>query len=321
MAKSRNLKNIEINEISLVDLPANKLPFLFFKRKGDNDPINKQKKVTIGIESDGTVGGTKITVNGKKLGKLRSFDFSFYGADPKATIHASYSKETGDKDGFTRTETFYLSKGEQMKSETLKAIQAYLDTEEIDFEKKVSEEDIAKALTLITEHYKESFPEDLEKAVGVIAKCAVKPIPCPTCGEDGEGDLKKAGAKFSKDVLKKLKAVLAAVEALKGILPEMKEGTEKSDGGDAATSELAKQLAELKEALAKMDTEKKDTGKSDLAELTKTLRDISKRVKDMEESGVARKSISGDDDTNDDEPKGAGEKGEQLWPTITGQTA
>lgn len=314
MAKSRNLKNIEINEISLVDLPANKLPFLFFKRKGDNSPLTKaKKKVKIEIESDGTVGGTKLSVNGSDLGKLRSFDFSFYGNDPKQTIHASYSKETGDKDGFTRTETFYLSKGDIMKKETLKALQAYLGTEDIDFEKKANEEDIEKALTLIATKYKESFPDDLENAVGIIAKCAASR--CEVQGD--KDDLEKAGAKFNKDTLKKLQAVLAAMEALKSILPDAKD-TQKS-GSDSVTDELTKQIAQLSEAVAKLDTEKKDDETDVAKKLAETLEDISKRLKAIEDGGATKKSIEGDDDDNDDALKGAGKDGKPLWPTVTGQ--
>ena len=315
MAKRRNLKNIEIEEVSLVDLPANKLPFLFFKRKGgqQTDPINKaKKKIKITIESDGTVGGTSVSVNGDKLEKLRSFDFSFWSSDPKSTINASYSKETETEDGFSRTESYYLSKGDIMKKETLKALQSYLGTEDIDFEKKVSEEDIEKALTLITEHYKEDFPEDLENAVGVIAKCAANR--CEV--ENGEDDLEKAGAKFNKDTLKKLKAVLEAMEALKSILPDAKDATEKS-GGDA-TDKLAKQITELKEAIAKLGPEKKGGSKSDLEELTKTLKDVSDRLQTIEKDGATKKSITGDDG-DDDTPKGAGEDGKELWPTLTGK--
>lgn len=317
MAKRQGkLKDIHIKEVSLVDLPANKLPFLFFKREDGQqaDPLSKQKKVKIGIESDGTVGGTKITVNGDKLGKLRSFDFSFYGADPKATIHASYSKETGDKDGFTRTETYYLSKGEIMDAKTLKALQKYLGTEDIDFEKKVAEEDVAEALTLIAKEYKDSFPEDLENAVGVIAKCAASRCEVE---KDDKDDVEKAGAKFNKDTLKKLQAVLAAMEALKSILPDMAGATKKSDSSDVS-DELAEQITQLSEAVAKLDTSKKDNGKSGVAELTKTLEEISERLKTVEDGGATKKSITGDDE-NDDEPKGAGEDGKPLWPTVTGQ--
>lgn len=317
MAKPKHgkLKDIMINEVSLVDLPANKSPFLFFKRDGAEQSqfVKAKKKITIEIESNGLVGGTKVKVNGDDLGKLRSFDFSFYGDDPKQTIHASYSKVTESVDGFSRTETYYLTKGKPMKEETLKALQKYLGKDDIDIEKKIDEEEITKALTLISEHYQESFPEDLENAVGVIAKCAAS-----SYAVKDNKDVEKAGAKFSKDVLKKLKAVLAAVEALKSILPDEASATEKSTDSDSTVDELTKQIAQLNEAIAKLGTKEKTDDKPDadaVAKLTETLKEVSESVKAMEKDGVTKTSITGDD-TDDDTPKGAGENGEVLWKSF-----
>jgi hypothetical protein len=312
MAKPKNLSNIKIKEVSLVDLPANKLPFLFFKRDGAkvSQFVKAKKKITIEIESNGMVGGTKVKVNGDDLGKLRSFDFSFYGDDPKQAIHASYSKVTESVDGFSRTETYYLTKGKPMNEKTLKALKKYLGTDEIDFEKKVDEEEIQKAITLISEHYQDSFPEDLVNAVGVIAKCAASSYAVKT------EDVAKAGARLSKDMIKKLKAI---IEALAGLMPDESQftSTKKSDT-DGETSELEKQIAELKEAIVKLDPAKKDDDKSSLTELTKQLKEVSESVSALEKGDATKKGITGDD-TDNDEPKGAGEKGEILWKSFQPQ--
>lgn len=309
MAKPKNLKDIKIKEVSLVDLPANKRAFLFFKRKDDSGQsqfVKAKKKITIAIESNGTVGGTKVAVNGDDLGKLRSFDFSFYGDDPKQSIHASYSKVTESVDGFSRTETYYLTKGQIMDEKTLKALKKYLGTDEIDFEKKVDEEAIQTSLNLISEHYQDSFPEDLVNAVGIIAKCAVSSY-------DTAENVEKAGARLSKDMIKKLKAI---IEALTGLMPAESQSTEKANGGDE-TSELTKQLAELKDAVAKLNPTKKDDNKTDVAELTKQLKEVSESVKALEKDGATKKSITGDDnDDDDDKPKGAGEDGKVLWKSL-----
>lgn len=320
MPKHGKLKDIKIQEISLVDLPANKTPFLFFKRDGGSSTQAEKakKKINVSIDSDGTVGGTAISVNGDKLKNLKSFDFGFYGDDPKSSIHASYSVVAGTEDGFSRTENYYLSKGEKnMDKKTLKALQTYLGTEDIDFEKKVDNEEIEKALSLISEHYKADFPEDLENAVGVLAKIAVN-----SCKEKDSEDVEKVGAKFSKDAIAKLKAVIAAVEALKAILPEGNEETKKSSNADEA-SELVKQIAELKEAVVKLDGSKKDDGndnKSSVEELTKVLKDVSDRLAAIENGGAVKKSIEDQDNEDDNNvQKGAGEGGKKLWPTLTGQ--
>ncbi len=306
MAKHGKLKDITVKEVSLVDLPANKLPFLFFKRQGtkDSDSVSKAKKIKIAIESDSTVGGTAITINGKKLSKLKSFDFSFYGGgDPKQRIHASYTKGSDDSDGFSRTETYYLSKGDIMDKKTKKALEKYLGTDDIDFEKQATEEDIAKALQLVTEHYQESFPEDLEKAVGVLAKSAAIKAEV----KEEHDDVEKAGAKFSKDVLEKLRGVVEAVEALKGVLPEA-SSTKKSDGTD---NELVKRIEELSKVVGALEGNTKEEKKEDTSDLAKTLYSISKRLETIEKSGACKKSIDGDDSDGDDN-----DNGDVKWPSL-----
>jgi len=311
MPKSKHgkLKNIKIDEVSMVDLPANKLPFLFFKREGTGQRqlTKAKKKININIESDGTGKGTAITINGDKLSEVRDFSFYFYGNDAQSPVSSSYSKVVETEDGFKRTETFYLSKGVfTMTKEMLKALQDYFGTEDINFEKKVDEEVIQKAIELITKEYKEDFPEDLDEAIGVLAKCASGGYQVKK-----DEDLEKAGAKFSKDVLKKLRAVLASVEALKSILPDIKGSTEKSKNDNV--DELTKQLTELKETIAEMakssDSEKKD-------KLTETIDAMKKQIEILENDGATKKSINGQDNDNDDEPKGAGENGEVLWKSF-----
>lgn len=314
--KRGKMKDIRVNEVSMVDKPANKLPFLFFKREGEqNVNLNKKTKIKIEIESDGTGKGTKITVNGDKLGEVRDFSFYFYGNDAQSPVSCSYSKVVEAEDGFKRTETYYLSKGEiVMSKEMLKALQKYFDTEDIDFEKKVDEEEIQKTIELITKEYKESFPEDLEKAVGILAKCASGGYQVKE-----KEELEKAGAKFSKDVIKKVQAVIAAVEALKAMMPDLKGTTQKAgDGESEEMAALTKQLEELKKVIADSGLEKKDEDKSEITKLTEVVEKVAERVKTMEKGGAVKKSID-DQENEDDEPKGAGEKGEQLWPTLTSQ--
>ena len=198
-----------------------------------------------------------------------------------------------------------------MDSKVLKVLQKYLDTDEIDFEKKASDEEIQKALVLITEQYQESFPEDLENAIGLIAKCAAGRCDVEESHKD---DLEKAGAKFSKDVLKKLQAVLAAVEALKTVLPEAGTSTQKSDGN--VSDEVAKQIAELGEAVSKLGKGKKTDEESGAEELLKSIKDLSERVKGVEESGAVKKSIADEDADEYDKSKEASKDGH--WPTLTG---
>jgi len=114
--KVRRLKDIETKEVSLVKSPANELPFLFFKQKGkpqDGSLLKKKVKLNISIESDGTAKGTKVTINKDVMKNLRDFNFSFYGglSTDDNPVSCSYSKVVEATDGFKRTESFYLSKG------------------------------------------------------------------------------------------------------------------------------------------------------------------------------------------------------------------
>lgn len=315
MAKEKHgeLKDIKVKEVSMVDLPANKLPFLFFKRDGTGETqfTKAKKKITIEIESDGTAKGTKISVNGDKLGEVRDFSFYFYGNDAQSPVSCSYSKVVESDDGFKRTETYYLSKGVLMTKEMLKTLQEYFGTDEIDFEKKADEDAVQEALAVITKEYKASFPEDLEKAVGIIAKRAASSF-------DVKENVEKAGAKFSKDAIKKLEAVIAAVEALKLIMSSSKESTQKADGSESEEmAALTKQLAELKNAIVKLGPEKEDDDKSGMAKLTKAVEKIVERVETMEKVTAKQKGlVDQDDDDDDNKPKGAGKDGKVLWKSI-----
>lgn len=312
--KPKNLKDIKVNEVSFVDSPANKLPFLFFKNKSSNqiNELGKQKKIKVGIESDGTAKGTTVTLNGKKLNELRSFDFSFYGNSPNDNVHCSYSEVVESENGFKRAETFFLSKGDMMKKELLKALQDYEGKEDIDFEKKVNEEEVEKAISLISEHYKESFPEDLEKAVGVLAKSAACSF---EAAKEEKEDVAKAGAKFSSATAGKIRSI---IDSLKALLPDA-ESTKKSESGND-DSALAKQVAELSEVLSKLEkpqkSEEKESKNEDLA---KALKDISDRLNKLETDGAVKKSVDGQEDDDDSSSNDGDNK--HKWPSLSKRVA
>ena len=196
-----------------------------------------------------------------------------------------------------------------MNDKLKKALETFFGDESVDFEKKSSEEDIAKAVELINEHYKADLPEDLEKAIGLIAKSAAG------CVEAEVSEVNKAGAKFSKDAIKKLQAIIAAVEQLKSILPEADTATQKSvDGSELA--DFVSKLEGLKDVLSEVS--KKGTKETDdTSELAKTLKGISERLEAIEKDGIKKTSIEGDD--NDGGDKDSDKSTESKWPTLSGQ--
>jgi len=296
---ARSLKDIETTEISFVDKPAIKKKFLFFKQeklagKSQAGSKTKQKKITIGIESDGTVGGTKIVVNGDELKDLRDFMFSFFlGEDRRNPVSCSYSKFVETEDGFKRTETFYLSKGDEvMNPELVELLKEYLgdefDAEKFEKAEKLSDKAlnaIKGALKLVNK-YKADFPDDLKKVVGVLAKYAGYGYGYPAKKEDVE----KAGAKFSKETLEKLKKAIEALEALKAVLPELKEQTEKSG---TENSDIKKSIEEITKKIEAIEKGKQD-GEKD--ELTETLKGLTERLEVVEKGTGVKKSIKGQDD-------------------------
>lgn len=265
----------------------------------DTKTLKKKKKINIVIDSDGTIGGTKISVNGDELEDLRDFNFSFWSnADSSNPVSCSYSKFVETEDGFSRSETFYLSKGDlQMDEKIKKQLENYFgENENIDFEKAEDDSVIIKALETVNE-YRGDFPDDLKKAVGVIAKQTGLHESADTKQSDNETDLEKAGAKLSKETLKK---ITDALVALKSILPQLKENTEKSDKTD-----VEKSIKELTESIEKLEKKKEDATKD---ELTEALAELAKRLETVEKNTGVAKNISGQDDETGD--------GDKKWPSL-----
>ena len=264
-----NLKNIEPSEISYTDLPATRKKFLFFKRDmqrlfekyQDSPDIQKRrfliakkndKKISISIESDGTVKGTKIIVSGEEIKNLQDFHFSFYkprgeiGGTVGSPISCSYSKITETEDGFKHSDSFFLSKSEMevngmdMNKELKDLLDSYFDgevsfaPEEFELEKaELSDKAlnaIKGALKLISK-YKGDFPDDLKGAVGVLAKYASYGYGYPAKkkeevkkeDKEGDKDVEKSGKALSKDTVGKIKNVVKAINSLSSVLKALND--------------------------------------------------------------------------------------------------
>ena len=119
MAKSRKLKNIEVKEVSLVDDPATRRDFMFWKSADgppDSPLTDLEKKFTslrIAFESDGSEEGTALTINGSRISELSSFTLS---AAPMGggsmNLYCNYTQGArGERsDGFKPTYTYTLAK-------------------------------------------------------------------------------------------------------------------------------------------------------------------------------------------------------------------
>ena len=139
MKKPTKLRNILVEEVSLVDSPANKRPFLFVKKLDGppTDPITvveKQgKAVELTFASDGTPEGTKLAVNGKDIANLDgaalwlSPKYSPQGErlEGEISVSCEYTvRNKGERDGFEGTHTYRMSKAAD--PEDIKNIEAYV---------------------------------------------------------------------------------------------------------------------------------------------------------------------------------------------------
>lgn len=321
MKKSRKMKDIHLREISLVDKPANLRPFLLWKQDGkpsDGSLLKAKKKINIEIVSDGTVGGTDIVINGDKVEKMQSFNFSFWkGEDAKSRVSASYTTLVENVDGFQRTETYYLSKGDvQMDKRLQELLKSFLGDgfEKADFELNELNEativELEKALTTIN-GYKDDFPADLVAAVSLLAVPASQ-------GYKQLESVEKAGAKLSKDTTNKIRALVAAAKSLEGMLPKADgDDTEKSDEN---SSELQKTVEKLAESVLAITGKLEEKEASDeIKKVGDAVAKIADRIKSLEKQPASTKKSLGDaggDDTN--VAKGAGPNGEVLWKSLVG---
>jgi hypothetical protein len=123
MARTRKLRNILVEEVSLVDHPANQRSFMFVKAAGASDgppasdhaPVEKAfKAIDMIVKSDGTREGTTIRLNGRELVDIRGLVLSLSPVGDDMSIYAEYSVMNRGKtaDGFEGYATYRLTKAE-----------------------------------------------------------------------------------------------------------------------------------------------------------------------------------------------------------------
>lgn len=220
----------------------------------------------------------------------------------------------------------------KINAEIQKQLEAYFGKDvAIEIDKVADIDTITKSLEVINE-YRGDFPDDLKDAVRAVAKQAAQFVP-GAVAEEGKGSVEKAGAKLSKDTMKK---ITDALNTLKSLVPALKE---KSDGTEDA---VAKAVADITKQLAgALGTEAEATGDDDIAktleginkkltalegkskgegegegektDLAKTLKGIAKRLSTIEKETGVKKSL---DSSNDDEEGEGIEKSGNKWPSF-----
>lgn len=308
MAKqARQLEDIELKEVSIVKSPANQKKFLFFK----GEKLFEKQKTKIEVTSDGTVAGTSIKLNGDVIDKLESFNFGFWpdssgsvSTTPERSISCSYTQNVETSDGFKRSETFYLAKGVKPMKTSSDKVKTFLksyfgDVDIAEIEKAIDIVEIEKALETI-DSYKGDFPDDLKTAVGMLVRESCQ-IPAK---------VEKSKIEISKDILEEIQNAIDALEALKTSLPSTEEKSTK-DETEVEKNDLKKQIEVLTKSVELL--EKNDTIEDAEVDnpMHKTLQALNARIEKMEKAKGIKKSITDQEDSNDDK-----NKGENLWPSL-----
>jgi len=244
----------------------------------------------------------------RSLKDIETTEISFVDkpAIKKKFLFFKQEKSAGKSQAGSKTKQKKITGDKKMNEELIKLLKDYLgdefDAEEFEKAEKLSDKAlnaIKGALKLVNK-YKADFPDDLKKAVGVLAKYAGYGYGYPAKKDDVE----KAGAKFSKDTLEKLKKAIEALEALKAALPELKEQTEKSS---TENSDIKKSIEEITKKIEAIEKGEQDKEKD---ELTKTLKVLTERLEVVEKGTGVKKSIKGQDSDDDDSKK------DKLWPSF-----
>lgn len=76
--KRRRLTDLQIEEVSFVPVPANKMPFTVIKSGGEADIDKAFRGLSVQFDTDGTYGGTKVVVNGREVKELTNFSLMAY---------------------------------------------------------------------------------------------------------------------------------------------------------------------------------------------------------------------------------------------------
>ena len=266
MKKKKQLKNMDIEEVSLVDRPANKRKFLLIKREDG-------EVTELTIKTDGTSDGTTLSVNGEEADDLKSFWFSLWPPDDfdQGMMMGSYTVSETDGAEFDQEITFNLKKGmNTMKLEKLLK-ELKVDPATLSEERTAELESLLKFIPLMP-------PEDGASALNIIKASLVK----EEAPAEGDPPVQDETPETEEMDPGKAAEIKSAMEQLNGMLPEGERSILKTAEPDKQDLILA--------AIAGL---KKDEG-----DPPDSTADILKRLVKVEET-TGGGSDSDDDDSTD----------------------
>lgn len=105
------MSKLDIDEISLVDSPANEEPFFFTKR--GHVTVDKAEDVNLSLEfsTEGSPDSTALKVNGAEIEAPAMLQLDYWPNGDRVAVGCTYAvRDEGEADGFTETKTYSLYK-------------------------------------------------------------------------------------------------------------------------------------------------------------------------------------------------------------------
>jgi len=173
--KRKKLVDMHVNEVSLVDNPANLIPFMIVKANKDKPEMLKADSLDINIKTNFTYAGTSLSVNGVEIGSITDAGFSMWkveGSDSgkEDYISFSYGVMEDDENGANVIKRYeYRNKVKELNMDkdlekTLTSLFGEIPDgfDSLDLEE---QKELTKSLATI-EEYADDMPPALKEAIG-----------------------------------------------------------------------------------------------------------------------------------------------------------
>lgn len=279
---ARELVDIDVDEISLVDIPAIRKKFLIVKK--DKKDMRKS------IEDDQDDSDIKNSIK-EEVFKM----------DELIEI---YKRLTDDQEDFTKDQLEMLKKLSDEAISGIKGALNILNKFKGDFS-----EDLKEAVAVLAKYVAKAYPypypakkseeEDLEKAGKKISKVTLEAI--------------KKAIGILNSVLSKGDDTKKAISVLSNLLSDEEKKALKKTDEEIEEDKKAKEKDEkvdsaIKEAKGTIEKLEKDLGEKD-----KSITKLNERLETLEKAKGTKKQIEGQDDDDDDANV---KKSEDPWPSF-----
>jgi len=284
----RELMDIDVDEISLVDIPAIKRKFLIIKK--DKEDMQKS------ADKDQDNSDTKNLI---KEGKL----------EMKELIEI-YKSLTNDQEDFTEEQLELMKKLSPEAINSIKGALNILNKFKGDFSQELKDA-VAVLAKFVAKPYPYPYPakksdEDLEKAGKKISKVTLEAI--------------KKAIKILNDVFSKGDETKKAISILSDLLSEEEKKALKKTDEEKERADKEKERDEKeKERDEKFDSAIKDATETieklgkDLEGKDKSISELTKRLENLEKAKGTKKQIEGQDEDDGD---GDVKKSDKPWPSF-----